>query len=249
MELKEIENYFKSDKKDWCQKSDKGIKTWDIKKVKEFWKRIRIYKVEKGDFNFSRYVFPEFEMKETYKEKQSGISDFWNNNSCREFPEDVFFAGSRFLGNVNFTRCTFRQKSIFNEALFFEKTTFLGSQFDGKLDFYESGFYKSGVFSECRFNSPVTFYEGGFVGDVVFSQVVFEDRFTFSEMQRCLSSVSFHSAKFMGISRFSGSNFTEKISFTEAVFYDICFFNNTLFNKGSFSKCEFVDKKVFFERI
>jgi len=67
----------KNEENGWYKKNSDGIKKWKEKKVKEFWEEIRNKKMKNKNYDFSYFVFPEFE-EVNYEDV--GVS----NNSTKE---------------------------------------------------------------------------------------------------------------------------------------------------------------------
>ena len=74
--------------------------------VADFWEAIREEKMAKGDYNFSKFVFPEFEEDDEFYETSTEYSmkdtNFWYKDTKLEFVEEVDFSGAIFTKEVYF---------------------------------------------------------------------------------------------------------------------------------------------------
>jgi len=75
-----------------------------------FWEYIQKEKMAKNDYDFSRYVFPDFLYS---KSKFFWICTRSDESDFRLFPQDVSFAGATFLADAKFDFLNFSGKTNF----------------------------------------------------------------------------------------------------------------------------------------
>lgn len=161
-----LEAYFKSDKKDWYTVDDKGKMVWNQEKVATFWRLIRKYKIDKKDFEFIGYVFPEFEedyfLRKRNDPKRKDVN-FWKEGELSEFKESIYFDYSTFLGFIDF-----------KFVCFFNAASFLGVKFLSESNFNFATFKGNGIFSRCEFFDDAFFFKTTFEDETYFYKSSFQ---------------------------------------------------------------------------
>ncbi|MCD8406563.1 hypothetical protein LNI98_01190 [Tenacibaculum dicentrarchi] len=233
-----LDNYFTQPKDDWYEEKDincRKEKIWDKTKVARFWMLIREHAmkfgIENKKFDFSKFVFPDFE-KSDFKENKDGTSrftkNFWNRGESKEFSEDVIFLPAKFLGEADFSQTLFRKEAgfgaVFSENANFEKTifskeaNFAYSEFSGKSIFIEAKFSEEANFNRTKFLAPTNFQFTFFLKKTSFIETTFSDWSNFRSI------------------KFSGDN--------SVLFQDLKGNENGVL-KLEFSTINFTDKTIF----
>ncbi|AZQ59836.1 hypothetical protein EJ994_13895 [Maribacter sp. MJ134] len=234
MQNEELENYFKSDKSEWYATNAKGEKKWDKNKVAEFWRRIREYKIDKKDFEFIGYVFPEFE-EDYFARKRNDPKkkdvNFWKEGELSEFKESIYFDYSTFLGFIDF-----------KFVAFFNTASFLGVKFLSESNFNFALFKGSAIFSRCGFFNDTFFYKTTFKDETYFYRSSFQSDANFID-------TNFKKCVFKRIIVGDNEVLFENIESTPnniLIFIDFAFKNNIMFRQCnmkaiSFYKCDIQD--------
>lgn len=222
MKKKELEEYFTSDKTSWFTLDDEENKVWDRSRVSEFWERIRKYKVKKKDFNFSYYVFPDFEFeregeylkknpvkkgnKKTESNEIDDEFDFFTKTGYDEkgFSEKVSFKGTVFLGNTSFYKYYFKEEVDFSHA-----------DFRGSIGFGDCVFFKDATFNNIITYEQFTLFDSIFHKKANFSFAEFCE-FTFFNNNE-FSRVNFFGVNFKEDVYVSDSVFKKKVSFMDGI--------------------------------
>jgi uncharacterized protein YjbI with pentapeptide repeats len=135
-----------------------------------FWEYIRKEKMAKNDYDFYKYVFPDFlyTVNEFFWTcTRSDESDF------RLFPQDVSFAGATFLANAKFYFINFSGKTNFSGLKFNKDAHFRKTQFSGRADFSGASFVGNSNFSGADFREDAKFSYSGFSGWADFTRAKF----------------------------------------------------------------------------
>jgi uncharacterized protein YjbI with pentapeptide repeats len=127
-----------------------------------FWKFIRDEKMAKGDFDFYRYTFPNFE-------RTSLNNLFWNfswqgESNDKTFLDSVSFCRATFLGNANFDRVVFLGAADFSEASFAQEVRFEQADFHRRADFRNVTFSGNSTFRSVKFHDDAHFSYATFMG-------------------------------------------------------------------------------------
>jgi len=174
-----IREYFKKSKTDWYTTNKNGGKNWDPEKLEEFWDKLYKHKIEKEDYDFSDFVFPNFiggiklhpsknivlnpglwclPSKKTLMQKKVSFNNV-------TFEGCVYFNNITFLGNVSFNNCNFN-----------DTVTFLNCTFKNEVDFYHCGFKLITHFIRTTFENNTSIYKTGFLKGVDFHDISFSDK-------------------------------------------------------------------------
>ncbi|MCF2873349.1 MULTISPECIES: pentapeptide repeat-containing protein [unclassified Tenacibaculum] len=241
MKKKELEEYFKSNKEDWYKTDEKGDKNWDFEKVSEFWQRIRDHKISKGDYDFSDYIFPEFEDldKEKIEKDLLGINFSINIRETKTiFLKKTNFFNAVFLGNTTFTNYLFEEKVDFSKAVFCEHVDITDCIFNKRVGFNHSIFHEGLGLTYSEFKSKISFSYVEFKEYVVFNNNIFNELYlwgvNFKKTAYLLNLIINNDAVF-------GQNVFEE----EVNFNDILFKKNVDFS-GVVSELKVVFHKVVF---
>lgn len=253
---------FYGKKDDWYVLSNGSTKDWTKSKdrITQFWNQIKIQKIDKGDFDFSSIIFPEWSesswqnYNEVIVESEVSFEDcqFMDsvNFSSTKFKGKVNFSFSKFLSSADFSYCQFQDLSLFQSTIFFDIVTFEYSEFKSISGFDYCLFKSDSVFRQCVFVEEVSFLTCQFKGKTVFTGSSFKNRVDFwgSQFQdelefiitSFLGNVSFRDAKFNGFTDFKGTSFLGKLDFTSSQFWEkthfidvrfgCAFFNSTYFS-------------------
>ncbi|WP_276391904.1 pentapeptide repeat-containing protein [Eudoraea chungangensis] len=228
----EIISYFKSDKSDWYTISDNGKKIWDKTKVREFWKLIRLNKMDVKDYNFDNFVFPEFESPNPPTSGNTKPTQcFWRDINSKCFENKTTFKSAKFLGRSEFKKVIFGGKTYFKNSTFEERTTFIDSEFKEFVSFYKARFSDSVSYRGTNFERLSSFRSVKFRKDIVF----FFTRF--------IGDVEFDNAKFDEKSVFQKIDFNRKASF-----FEIRVRNNLLFKLIRIIDDQFLVESIRFEK-
>ena len=169
----------KTAKNGWYEQNGEK-KIWNEEFVQDFWDKIRTEKMAKPDYDFSRFIFPEFEditsnLKESgsktiklsdgrektiiiYRIYKSG--NFWKPSIAFLFNSEMNFGYAKFLGEANFRDIEFRGKTNFRATEFFEKANFMNAKFSEEVDFWCTNFSEEADFSHANFSHTyVTLFE------------------------------------------------------------------------------------------
>jgi len=231
---KSITEYFKKSKSDWFEIVDNDVKKWDNTKVDEFWKLIRLHKIDKNDFDFSYFIFPTFDTNSQYsKEKYSHLNQkkinltFWETNLNKEFNKHVNFNNSIFEGKVDFDEVIFGSVD-FDSVKFNDVVCFNNLTFNEIVNFNYSTFNKTTYFKDCKFHSSANFRQNEFFNDTIFMSSYFGGEVYFND-------IVFHEKIYY---LFSG--FDKEVRFNDVTFEKETMMNSTgFFNGASFSNVKF----------
>lgn len=218
------QHIFYCDKSDWYNEVD-GKKDWSkgMKKVDEFWEKIRIEKMAKEDFDFSYVIFPTFSM-----------NSFWMNNENHKFSGRVSFSVAKFLGKASLG------------AQFSREVTFFRTQFLGETSFFIAKFLGEAAFKRTQFSGKTSFGGSQFSGNAIFDDAKFSENASFENV-RFSGNTSFSWAKFIGETKFT-SCIHKKVDFRGTKF---SIDNHTLFDKWviieeiMFENVHLTDKVLF----
>lgn len=188
---------FYGKKSDWYDVKE-GYQDWSRRKgeVELFWEAVRKMKMNRQDFDFSYFVFPEFLEH-----------SFWPNGLNKSFSKKTDFHGAEFYGKVLLWDVKFIETTTFYDTKFFYYVEFLGVEFWEELDFnsaelsggviFESVQFKICKFSKTRFygNEPCLFQDGIISDKIIFEDVIFPDSVQFQRFD--ISRVEFQSCDFV----------------------------------------------------
>lgn len=172
-----IEKYFKSDKSNWYVEDSQGFKIWDESKVQEFWNKIRVFKTSNQDFDFTEYIFPEFEYFRNVKKNVplEQNYNFWKIGEIPRFNVFIDFSNSIFLGHANFTKIVFGQSVDFQYATFHDEAAFNFSEFNHRVSFNATKFKRKAYFSSTAVHEDSSFYQTHFEGSAIFLEIQFQN--------------------------------------------------------------------------
>jgi uncharacterized protein YjbI with pentapeptide repeats len=157
--------------------------------------------------DFSGFEFgagANFEQATFHKQsdfRRSNFDDGCNFAFCK-FLESVTFSGSTFLGETQFSVTEFRAGAVFEVVTFGSSAKFSGARFDGE------------VFFDCKYPS----------GSIAFDEVTFGghiSRFSatsFKQEDGRISNANFAGAHFLGASDFSNLKFIGVTKFSKSLF-------------------------------
>lgn len=232
---------FHYEKDDWFIEDKHGNRDWSASqdKIKEFWEKIRNEKMAQGDYDFSDFVFPEFERTIPFYRNRVAIvrdnrliayrkliysldrdCDFWKVGQEIVFNNEVSFRQSIFKGIVNFEKVIFRDKVFFSGACFNNKADFYGTFFENQAFFYRTTFESDTVFDGTVFENDAVF-DGTTFHDVVFTDSIFEKIAHFKSI-------------FKNQADFSNTVFKNKADF-KGIFENYAIFHETTFLEAHFN--------------
>lgn len=127
-----------------------------------FWEAIRNEKMAKKDYDFSGYIFPDFQFT-------SLNNLFWKferegERNNKAFPGNVSFCGAKFLGEAKFDLVSFSGKADFSEAIFSKEAHFRRATFSGQANFTNATFSGNANFGGVEFLEEVHFSRSIFSG-------------------------------------------------------------------------------------
>jgi len=236
-----LEEFFKSDKSDWYTENEQGVRKWDKNKVVDFWGKIR----EKNNYNYTYYIFPEFE-SELYifkTNKFDGNQNFWNSNSEKSFTSSVDFTNAVFLDKANFNATKFFSNSVFNYSVFHKMALFNNTCFEMLSNFHETCFHNECFFYNSIHNDKAIFTRATFLGDTAFPNSKIHGLCDF-QSANFNKNVNFGGTEFYGYVIFLNTVFEKETSFHESVFYNNIVFRNASLN-GDFSFSYVTFKRSF----
>jgi uncharacterized protein YjbI with pentapeptide repeats len=240
---------FHCGKEDWYAEKrgadGKVERDWEISgkdgRIAQFWTAIREEKMANKDYNFSGYVFPEFEeiphgdtkqRSVTKKQKQISVSytnkamNFWGAGEAIAFSEKTNFRKATFSGLVDFMSAVFWKGAAFGSANFSEEAYFVHTTFSEKTEFDSASFFETIYFIGTEFLGKATFVHTRFLGETHFGAAQFAENADFSHA-KCLGWMDFTSVEFSGGADFSSARFSQEY---QTMFEDIEF---NLFNRNS----------------
>lgn len=241
-----VEDYFQKDKTDWYE-GDSYRKTWDNKRVTQFWELIRKFSMSIGKerkiYDFNHFIFPSFQ---NYTYHDYG-NDFWETNTRKLFPFTVNFEHATFLSHYNFNNVIFEDSVIFYGTIFNGFLSIESSEFKNDVIFHYSTI-KGLEINKTYFLKKAEFRNCTCKGIFEIINTVFKSRVSFnkSEFQQ---KVTFENASFLGFpNQFNESFFLDDVKFYECIFHNKAQFMPTFFEKNAeFIRPEFHDK-VFFNQ-
>ncbi|WP_394973156.1 pentapeptide repeat-containing protein [uncultured Croceitalea sp.] len=222
----------KNNENGWYKINSEGRKEWDKAKVSNFWKLIRKNKIDRNDYDFSYFVFPEYEFK--YISEEDDIYDdwtthlfsntetlfqtegFWRNGTMKEFPEPVNFKFAEFIGSFEFSYVTFHAIVDFTKAIFHHEVKFNDSTFLGGVKFFNVQFKGMVYFWHTNFLKSSLFQLGSFEQKVFFSRTIFSDCTEFRDVNpRYMEFLEIKGKDFNNSAhiKFTNIDFSEKIRF------------------------------------
>ncbi|MFL0095487.1 pentapeptide repeat-containing protein [Tenacibaculum maritimum] len=221
MKKKALEAYFTSDKTSWFTLDEEKSKIWDTNKVSEFWERIREYKIKREDYDFSDYVFPEFEDFDENIEKESSGFNFSIDlrESQTKFQKEVVFLGATFLGNVCFRDCIFQGKVDFSCVEFCWQICITDCIFNKTTSFDHSIFHEGLVLTGSEFRSEMSLCHAELKEHVVFEDNIFNKLYW--------PGVNFKTPAYL-----SDLMVNDKAIFFQNVFEEGVYFSNIIFKKN-----------------
>ena len=144
------------------------------KNIKNFSEGIK-RKIDKKDYNFRGYWFPE---EETYLEEPAFEWSITFTNFTFEilalFPESIFkghayFTGATFEKGADFRDSTFEKRAVFSGSTFKERVYF------GSIFYFGSTFKDMAIFNGAAFEKGVDFARTTFEGVADFTRATFRD--------------------------------------------------------------------------
>ena len=249
----------------WYQQNGEK-KKWNKKLVKEFWTQIRTKKMAKKDYNFSRFIFPEFEdifyiVKKSVS-KTIQLSDgrkktiiiyrtneavnFWDSGNELGFSGGANFSEANFSGEADFSRTEFSEKANFIGAKFSEKVEFIDSNFFGEVSFLKANFFGETYFFSANFFERTYFLYTKFSGEVYFGNANFsgEAYFRYASFSNTHATL-FEKTKFQGFQEnqqkilpalLRNIDFPESVKFRQTDLSRVSFLDSNL-EKAHFENC------------
>jgi len=240
-------------RQDWSKSEDQR---------KAFWQQVRAEKMDKGDLDFSHFVFPLFTEDE---------NTFWKQGTKKEFKKRVNFYQATFLGVANFNDVTFgreanfyesklSEKVTFNKAHFVKEQSFLKTKFLGDVDFSFAIFSMRAHYQDLTFEGKSNFIHTAFLDDLSFLNARFKkntaflrisvSKSTFFESSVFEDITSFAFSIFSGITKFIDLKFLKSSDFQKAIFNDKTDFEDLTFlgeeNHSQFHDTQFLEVVNFF---
>lgn len=217
--------YFHDDKQSWYTKDSFGNKIWKTELVQAFWREIRNKKIAKNDFDFSNFIFPEFEEFESSIAKEMGTGDekkyrlkknwnFWPVDQDIAFCSEANFRGAIFIGKSNFVAVSFMEGANFIEAIFHGPAKFNLSNFDNG-NFFRTYFHDGVFFNHANFQNGASFR------DACFKKRCYIEYVTFRNIH---GDTSFNGTSFEDVVSFNGTQFDNETYFSGTVFKNIAVF-------------------------
>jgi hypothetical protein len=161
------------------------------------------------------------------------------------FAKDVSFDHSRFLDNVDFTRCEFLDIAVFNGAEFNGSVRFENVKFIHEVDFSDAIFGKPAWFNCVEFSGDTVFRKTSFKESADFYGSIFKDE-AFFPRSVFSKDCRFAKAEFIRDADFLNVEFSGKASFNGAVFTQLAKFSMARFSgKTDFSECRFKGETTF----
>ena len=255
------EHIFYCDKSDWYDEVD-GKRDWTKSKgkVEEFWVEVRRERMDKKDFDFSRFVFPVFLKQSFWKEIEvekislkgevsldKGTQTEFLNFTKAQFTKEVLFIGAHFMGLADFSRVGFTKEADFREAQFAERADFSGAQFTKEVLFIGAHFMSVAFFWKAHFMGSAGFSKVQFMKHAYFDGAQFMEKAHFWEAQ-FRTKVLFSQAHFAENANFVGAQFTKEADFSKAQFMEKAHFWEAQFmDKANFQVAQFTEKVYFAE--
>lgn len=224
------DNIFYCDKSDWYVEKD-GQKDWSKSKDdrEKFWQKVRTEKMDKGDFNFSQFVFPSFSLfEDTFWLKTEGKRTFSKDINFRlvQFSGEAYFGSVEFCGIANFDSVKFKDEADFGITKFFKGANFINSEF-----------LKKSIFGRAEFSGNIDFIQVKFQEEIIFFKVHFSRE----------SIGKFNNAEFVKKAIFNEAEFLGEVDFDHTNFHEVTDFIKTKFVNVNFSFCSFSkDRGTYF---
>ncbi len=259
-------------------KNRPGDYEWRSERVGEFWRFIRRYRdvefnpnsndqdsrwgiTQGGTYNFSLFVFPEFEEGNIERSENGDFIvqrdfSFWSENEIYGFTQNADFKNTTFSQGANFGNTTFSQGANFGNTTFsqganFGNTTFSQGANFGNATFSQYANFSNATFSQYANFSSATFSQGANFSNATFSQYANFSNATFSQ-DAYFSNVTFSknadfsNAIFSQYTNFIGATFAQDANFIGAIFSKNSDFSNVTFSQGAnFSSTTFSQYAYF----
>lgn len=148
-----------------------------------------------------------------------------------EFNKFTLFSDSKF-SETRFLSCVFRANAFFVDAIFSQKTSFLGVEFNDTV-----------LFNKSKFDNDVEFIGAHFLHDAMFSDVKFNGKTVFTGATRFEKIAYFVGSSFSEVS-FLGIPFRAKADFSEVNFHNVSYYK-VIFNEADFSNSKFIINSEF----
>jgi len=213
-------------------------------------------KLEKGDYRFRGYIFPdELHIRKKNFERDVDFTD-------ATF-QDADFSGTVFNQNADFDRVIFHKDASFNGASFHKDASFNGASFHKDASFngvvfqlahFYDAIFQSVDFSRATFRDNVDFARAIFRHDVHFNGTIFQASAMFGSTFH--KSAFFEEAIFQAKTAFTGDAFHNDAYFIRtafngltiflnATFHGIAYFSEATFDSSGFINITFHDLTVF----
>jgi len=164
---------------------------------------------------------------------------------------------SRFLSNVSFINCEFREAVTFRAAAVLGSVDFSRSRFFASANFEEVAFHQNAYFNDCAFYGELRFQNAFFHQRANFMNTQYDSTALFQNVT-AQGELQFGVAKFNGYTDFSMLHSQQAVYFNYAEFADRSLFDhahfagnadfmNVRFAKASFKQSRFLGQTRFHE--
>ncbi len=145
-----------------------------------------------------------------------------------QFGSNVFFAGTTFLSEVNFSHSSFVMGANFSGTTFENNANFSRVSFAGEANFSRATFEREGNFSNSSFLFGANFLGCSFEANAYFSSSNFGSEVNFSSSS-FRGNTYFSSSTFEANTNFSRSTFDGKLNFSDSTFDGNTYFSSSTF--------------------
>lgn len=263
---------FTSDKSNWFIETENNLRIWDISLVSNFWKLLKIHKVDKGDYNFENFVFPSFS-KENMGElnmSQSYFVEIFAKNrklidkpvtfkNCR-FQDGLFFLGNIaevinypdadviFLKDLKFENCNFERKFRFQAQKIGGNLIIDKCNFFGKSNILFSHFYQDITIRNSNFKNEFSYTHNKNKGKTSISSNIFDNKFH-SSSNIFESHFAINTAEINGKTTIHSNSYKTYGSIAYVLINNQSIFKNETYDNFQFQDVEFSSKSHIMENI
>lgn len=174
------ENIFYCDKDDWKEEIAPGevkmqcfleAAQWakSRSKISDFWNAVTREKLEKKDYDFSKFIFPPSFSPNTFFDQGKTAYDGDVIFSEAKFLGSVTFRKEKFQGKVDFSHATFKARCEFDHSIFEKDLIFEYSVFEDILQF-SGEFNNKVIFKKCEYFHQMSFTNVNFYGHFLFQE-------------------------------------------------------------------------------
>lgn len=174
------ENIFYCNKDDWKEEVAPGkvkmqcfpeAAQWakSRSKISDFWNAVTKEKLEKKDYDFSKFIFPPSFSPNSFFDQ--GKTAFEGDVNFREakFLGSVIFRNEKFQGKVDFSLATFKARCEFDNSIFKNDLIFEYSIFEDILKI-SGEFNNKVIFKKCEYFHQMSFTNVNFYGHFLFQE-------------------------------------------------------------------------------